>query len=59
MSKVHTAKLQDQSGVFHIYMRGTKSAVTDAIIDYPTDDIPLFVEERVRDSEYWVHFVLL
>jgi len=56
---VHETTLKDKSGVSHVYMRGTYQAVIDRIITYPTDDVPLFVEERSRDSEYWVHFVLM
>jgi hypothetical protein len=59
MSKVYTCQLKDKSGITHIYMRGTFTDVTDSIITYPTDDVPLFVEERKSHGNYFLHFILV
>ena len=59
MSKVYTCELKDSSGITHVYMRGKYADVTDSIISYPSDDIPLYVDERETNGDYFLHFILI
>lgn len=59
MPNVYTCELKDKSGITHIYMRGNITDITDRIINYHTDDIPFFVDERTSHGDQFVHFILI
>ena len=59
MNKLYEAQLKDKSGVTHIFMRGLHQDVINRVMNYPSDDIPMYIEQRDRGDEYFLHFVLL
>jgi hypothetical protein len=59
MNKLYEAQLKDTSGVTHVFMRGPHQDVINRVMNYPSDDIPMHVEEQDRGKEYFLHFVLI
>ena len=59
MSKVYICELKDSQGLTHVHIRGSYNDVIDRITTYPTDNVPLLIDEKQTSEGYFIHFILL